>query len=469
MAKPRVGLYARLSPRPDAQYVLGLDRQEKDGRKVAEVRGWEVAVVYRDEEASAYDARVTRDGFERMLADLAAGSIDGVVAYDLDRFVRQPSDLERAIRIYDGRPGLVFATVQGDLNLMSSDGRTMARVMVAFANKSSMDTSRRITRKHVELAGAGKPKGGPRGFGYEPDGITIREGEAKLIRDAARRVLAGESPWSIADGWRAGGILSPTGQPYRHKHLARVLRQPRIAGLRVYRGEVVGDATWPGILDRGTWEKVVATLDGRSQPGVTYARSYLLSGFLRCGKCAAHTVLAANPCRGRRTYFCMKDRGGCSGIRINADPTEDLMAAAVIGALTSPEMWAALDESAAEDVGRSNDDLTEVLACEEKLRQLNDDYDADRISRKTWLDAVQKVERRLEAAQGRLRTHQRTSTLAGLRGIDGDEMSKLWRDATLEQRRSLLAVVVDRVIVHPARSVGGHRLDDSRLEVIWRV
>jgi len=35
---------------------------------------------------------------------------------------------------------------------MSSDGRTMARVLIAFANKSSMDTSRRTARKHLELA-----------------------------------------------------------------------------------------------------------------------------------------------------------------------------------------------------------------------------------------------------------------------------------------------------------------------------
>ena len=85
--------------------------------------------------------------------------IDGVVVYDLDRFARQPVDLERAIRIFDGRVGLRFATVQSDIDLSSPDGRTMARVMVAFANKASnkasMDTSRRVRRKHLELAQRG--------------------------------------------------------------------------------------------------------------------------------------------------------------------------------------------------------------------------------------------------------------------------------------------------------------------------
>jgi DNA invertase Pin-like site-specific DNA recombinase len=95
-----------------------------------------------ENDVSAYKTKVVRPEFEALLDGLKLGLVDGVVLYDLDRFARQPVDLERAIRIFDDRPGLVFATVQSDIDLSTSDGRTMARVMVAFANKSSMDTSR---------------------------------------------------------------------------------------------------------------------------------------------------------------------------------------------------------------------------------------------------------------------------------------------------------------------------------------
>ncbi|MFF1562968.1 recombinase family protein [Streptomyces sp. NPDC058293] len=100
---------------------------------------------------------VVRDEFELMLKDLRAGLIDGIVAYDLDRLARQPRDLERLIEIFDERPKSEFATVTNDVNLGTPDGRTMARIMVAFANKSSHDASRRITRKHLELAQQGPP------------------------------------------------------------------------------------------------------------------------------------------------------------------------------------------------------------------------------------------------------------------------------------------------------------------------
>jgi DNA invertase Pin-like site-specific DNA recombinase len=75
-----------------------------------------------------------------MLKDLETGVIQGIVVYDLDRLARQPKDLERIIDIYDRKP-LIFATVQGSIDLSTPDGRTMARVLVAMANKSSMDTA----------------------------------------------------------------------------------------------------------------------------------------------------------------------------------------------------------------------------------------------------------------------------------------------------------------------------------------
>jgi site-specific DNA recombinase len=102
--------------------------------------------------------RVKRPEFEHLMEDLERGFLDGLVVYDLDRFARQPLDLERSIRIFDSRK-LVFATVQSDIDLSTSDGRTMARIMVAFANKTSMDTSRRVRRKHLELAQTGVPTG----------------------------------------------------------------------------------------------------------------------------------------------------------------------------------------------------------------------------------------------------------------------------------------------------------------------
>ena len=143
----RVGTYARISQ--DSE--LGIARQEHDTSALTTLRGWRLAERYQDNDASAYQPKVERPDFERMLADLKAGVIQGIVVWDLDRLARRPVDLERIIDLYDQKP-LVFATVQGDIDLSTPDGRTMARVLVAFANKASMDTARRVARKKLEKA-----------------------------------------------------------------------------------------------------------------------------------------------------------------------------------------------------------------------------------------------------------------------------------------------------------------------------
>lgn len=151
----KVGIYTRIS-RDDEGEALGVARQRTDCERLADLRTWQPVKVYEDNDVSAFKRNVVREEFELMLKDLKAGLIDGVVSYDLDRLARQPQDLERLIEIYDDRPRLEFATVTNDVNLGTADGRTMARIMVAFANKSSHDTSRRLKRKHLELAQQGK-------------------------------------------------------------------------------------------------------------------------------------------------------------------------------------------------------------------------------------------------------------------------------------------------------------------------
>ena len=122
-----------------------------------------------------------------MLEDYEDGGIDGVIFYDLDRLARQPRDLEDLIDLaeYYKRP---VETVTGQLDLRTSNGRAMARVLVAMANKSSEDTSRRVARAQLQEAQQGKSRRFGRlgagsalrltgGFG-KPDGGADKGGRA---------------------------------------------------------------------------------------------------------------------------------------------------------------------------------------------------------------------------------------------------------------------------------------------------
>jgi site-specific DNA recombinase len=218
-----VGAYERISD--DKEEARGVARQAADNEALAKLRGWKIAGHYQDNDVSAFKESVTRPAFERLLADLESGVLGGVVVYNQDRFVRQPSDLERAIKVYDraraaGRQ-LVFATVSGDLDLGSDDGITMARVMVAFANKASRDTARRVARKHLEFAQEGRPISAWRPFGWKEDRRTLEPREAEAIRNAVKKLLASVPLAEICRQWNLAGILTPRGNAWVSTRLGR--------------------------------------------------------------------------------------------------------------------------------------------------------------------------------------------------------------------------------------------------------
>src|SRR5215210_7878504 len=205
VAAVRAGVYARISSDREGD-GLGVARQIEDCERLAERKGWRVVEQYVDDDVSAWSGR-RRPRYLRSLDDLEAAAIDGLLVYDLDRLHRQPSELESFIELCSRLRLTNVASVSGDIDLTTPDGQFQARILGAVAKKESDDKSRRIRRKHEELAAQGKVSGGgSRPYGYEADKLTLRLAEAAVIKECARRLLAGEPVRSIAADLNARGI-----------------------------------------------------------------------------------------------------------------------------------------------------------------------------------------------------------------------------------------------------------------------
>src|SRR3990170_7520003 len=161
-------IYARISSDPEGDR-LGVTRQVEDCRAMAERRGWPVADTYVDDDVSAYSGK-PRPEYRRLLDDMRAGTVDAVVVWHLDRLHRHPKELEEFFEVCDGAGVRSMASVTGDTDLASHDGRFLARILGAVARKESDDKSRRITRKHEEMARSGRlVRNSTRPFGYRDD------------------------------------------------------------------------------------------------------------------------------------------------------------------------------------------------------------------------------------------------------------------------------------------------------------
>lgn len=454
----RVGIYARIS-RDEEGDGLGVTRQVEDCTRLISQRNWEVAATYIDNDVSAYQRSVRRPEFERMLSDLIAGTTEGIVVYDLDRLARQPRDVERVVDAYD-EPGRVFATVQADLNLASSDGRTMARVMVAFANKSSADTARRTARKHRELREAGKPVGGVRPFGWQEDKVTLHPTEAPRLRQAVDDVLSGKSLHSIAMGLNRDGVTTTANGPWTHTTLRRLLRNGRLAGWRTHKYAIaLTDAgapisgTWQPLIDQDTYEALLAALGERgarqpkqARPG---ARRYLASGLLRCGECNAK--LTGQPYRNERhNYSCP-----CGKVALHGPKTDDLLTQLVLALLAEESAGAEVKPWSGE--GR-------IEGLETQRAELMAAYSDGRLPSDVVFPEVSRISAEREVLLVERAEYLRAHHLPA---VGRRTIVEAWEAWDIEQRRARIEALVDHVVVTRS-SRRGAPWDPTRLHPVRR-
>lgn len=460
-----VGVYARISD-DTAGDALGVKRQEDDSRALAKLRGWEVAKAYIDNSVSAYK-RKPRPEFEAMLTDLAAGSLGGIVVYDLDRLMRRPSDLERLLEIYDERPALRFATVTGEIDLSTSDGRTMARVLVAFANKSSADAGRRIKRKHLELALNGVPVGGTRPFGWLADKRTLDPTEAPIVREAADRLLAGSDTFSgIVRDWNERGLRTTRGNPWQRQTVRLMLLSPRMAGFRVHQEEIMRDeagepvtANDP-IISPEEHERLIGMYGKplRNKPGNggtrAGARKYLLSGTVRCGVCGTKLVGNAQKGRPQYLYRCPPvTAGGCGKVGVSGVSLDELVSLALrthlskVSATTSEVPWPG--ESA---LAMKGSQISELMTA----------YTNGEVSGGVAFPAIKS----LEAEVANMRREQAAWTATHRAG--SVEVSEEWEDMSVGARRTIVEAAVEAITIDPVGRGGGNAMDPERVHIVWK-
>lgn len=458
----RAAVYCRISSDRDGT-ALGVQRQESLCRDLAERKGWEVAEVYVDNDVSAYSGK-PRPAYERMLADLEAGARNAVIVVDTDRLTRAPKELEHFIEVADAH-GVALANVSGDMDLSSSDGRFRARILGAVARQESEKKSERIRRQREQLATSGRPHPGPRAFGFEADGMTHREHEATLIRRGAQALLSGSSFRDLANEWNDVGVTTARGGKWNVQAVALLYRQPRLAGHRVHKGEVIGRGAWEPIIDEVTWRRLQATSAARKR-GPGQPPKYLLSGILRCGICGQAMRSSAGKA-GRRTYACQKDakRDSCGRLSVlrrgaDGEAKERVLSVVAGGGLAAAAGRATSDDS---EVRRLNDALRRDREMLEELAA--DYYQHGRISRTEFFTNRDRLEERIGRTSERL--DQAGRSLPNIpASVDGG--AEWWEVAAVDARRQVVEFLVDHIVVKPYERGRPRQFDPERLGFAWR-
>ena len=107
--------------------------------------GWRLAKFAYDDGGFS-GGSMERPALQRLLEDVAAGRINVVVVYKVDRLTRSLADFARIVETLDGH-GASFVSVTQQFNTTSSMGRLTLNVLLSFAQFEREVTGERIRDK----------------------------------------------------------------------------------------------------------------------------------------------------------------------------------------------------------------------------------------------------------------------------------------------------------------------------------
>ncbi len=447
---------------------LAISRQREGCLKLCQAKGWNDVREYPDNDRSATNGK-PRPAYQLMLRDIEASRIARVVVWDLDRLHRQPIELEHFMKLADVKH-LGLATVTGDVDLATDNGRLFARIkgavgMAEVERKSARQKA--AAEQMAKLDGGGRPWWPQRPFGYDADTdpvtgkwwtakrnptkynvIRLHVTEARLVRDAYSRFLAGAKLYEIAKGWNEAGVRTPRGKTWSGTRVRELLLLARNAGLREFRGEVVGKGTWPAIVTEETWRAAHAKITHPDRRTGTFkGRKYLLSGIARCGNCGA-ALTSHISARGKRQYGCYR----CRRVSRSGEALDALIIGMVVGRLARED---AVDLVVTKDEEVDTNALREQRReLEEGLAQLGRDYaNAPAAFRQS---ALAEINEKLDAIDAQLMDTVKVDVFEGV--IGAEDVGATFESLDLGRQRT----IVDALMTITVLPVGkGARVFDS--------
>ena len=380
MAKTRAVGIVRLSKSADPAST-SLVRQREIIEHYVESQGMILVDIAEDPATSAFKIPPERRKSIKAWLD-RSDEYDCLVYWRQDRLVRRARDFM----------GIVFWCQQHDKKLYSAteglgDVTQHAGLLIGFitawqAEGESLNTSARVRSSQERLAREGRWPGGRLPYGFRaicvchelarcPNGkddadgwklIPDEKGAAITVREAARRVIAGESVNAVTVDFNRRRVLSQDGKLWQPMTLRRILHKPVLMR---------------GILSANEWSQLQTALNERRRNKYvkTLGRDAITLDLMFCGRCGAKIYRTHE---GPRTY------GRCRN--------ELARAAAPVVCRLPHVPYEMLKEAVIRDIREHKDDLIEtrftdatrrlrIEAIETELIELATELAARRIDR----------------------------------------------------------------------------------------
>ncbi|WP_442508700.1 recombinase family protein [Novipirellula sp. SH528] len=435
--------------------------------------GWEVIPMSYDD-GGFTGSNMERPALQRLLADIAAGEIDCVIVYKVDRLSRSLLDFTKIVETFD-QHGVSFVSVTQQFNTSTSMGRLVLNVLLSFAQFEREMISERIRDKVAASRRRGKWSGGMPLLGYtvENTKLIVDEIEADRVRQIFSLYVEHHSLLPVMKELRQRGWTTKQwvtkkgdhrgGRAFSKNAIYKLLTNVTYIGKIRYKDET-HEGEHDGIVPVDLFRRVQNQLKANGQSGGTGVRNKhnaLLKGLIWCKACG-RPMTHSYSCKGSkryRYYVCgtamQKGWAECPSPSVPAGEIERFIVQQIQSIGTDEDL---LNQTIGQIESRSRL-RQEALASERKAleRQLRNDHEklraiAANATNNRRVAGLPELQSRIDTATDRLKAIEHEVQSLQDQSIDNADVrqllagfEELWDTIQPREQVRLTSLLVDRV------------------------
>ncbi|MDE2166080.1 MAG: recombinase family protein [Alphaproteobacteria bacterium] len=459
-----VGIWIRVSTEDQARGESP-EHHEKRARLYAEAKGWNVREVYHLEAVSG-KAVMQHPEAQRMLKDIKAGHITGLIFSKLARLARNTKELLEFADIFrEHNADLV--SLQESIDTTSPAGRLFYTMIAAMAQWEREEIASRVAASVPIRAKLGKQLGGAAPFGYRwSDGkLTPDPKEAPVRKLIYELFTEHRRKKAVARLLNERGYRTRNGSKFTDTTVDRLLRDPTAKGMRRANYTRTDDRakSWkfkpetdwvissvPAILSEELWAECNRILDSQRASRAPIARKpvHLFAGLATC-QCGSRMYVPSNTPK----YVCYSCRNKIPVIDLEGIFHEQLKTFV----FSTDDVAAYLRQ--ADDVIKQKEALLESLAREEQAVRRETDklyelYLADQITKEGFGERHRPLSERLRQVEEEQPKVQAEIDVLKIQYLSSDQVLSdardlytRWPTLAHEDRRHIVEAITEQIVV----------------------
>lgn len=505
ISSDKVAIYIRWSTEDQGQGHT-LEIQRESCRYYLLSQGWipQDGLTFIDEGWSG--SSLERPALTALRSAVAAGQVECVVVYKLDRLSRNVKDMLNLV-LGDWEDVCSVRSTQEPVDTTSDAGRMFFTMLGSFADFERATIKTRTWSGKLKNAQKGRNPGHVYPYGYqraeEGGGWEVSASEAVVVRRIFASYIRGLSCRAIAAELNDEGFRTRAGVEWSDATIARMLRNPIYCGRLEYnrrdyagrkkRGRVVlKDASEvivvqeavPALVEPSVWEQVERLRGERPRVGRgvsprTGSSPFLLSGLLKCPCGHSWVGIYGGPKGERRFYACAGSRtkgfAKCASRSIKMETLDAFVVERVratwpIKGEFHEEIFSGLAQRLREHEVRVSGLRGRLGSLEGSQERFREDYKAGRITAEIYMELLKDARQEREELTRQLdrAATERREILASQVDLEhaAGWYAKLdaWEALALEERQQVLRMLVERIEV--SRTKGSK---DASVHIHWKL